>query len=284
MAGCMTPQVPGTPTRDNPQGEVTVSSKNTSGGLLSKINEKRVELGRILTRTQSEIADLEKQAKWAAGQERRDRLTAYAEEARQLADQADDVTAGIAAAAQKVSAAVQALEVLIADHNAKLDEIVQKVKAEGIRDSYTPPSPVDGSVGVVRSSLIIGMRHVEPLDRDTAVRVAVEAATDPDAVAKLPKAVVQRELWAGPYFRSRTSGSVIAGDHNPNPQDCDEISRAEYLAANWGIGLTELPDELLAELADIDRARVAGRLLEELDDDARSKFAEQLIPRKETTK
>jgi hypothetical protein len=254
-------------------------------GTTDSIRSKIADLIAGRAKTEGQIAELRRQEQWAAGEERRQRLAGYAQEAEQLAATATDTSAEIVLAAQAVTDNIRRLTQLVEGHNTALDLVRSKITGEGVRGSHTPPSPMDGSVGVNNGAVIIGERHIVAVNARELVDSAVRAANTPDESPRVPSTVVDRPMWAGRFYRSRTSGSVFPGDKNPNPNDCDEITRAEYLAHAWQINLSDLPKAVLDELNPADRARVAGRVLDELDGDARNEFAQQLLPTaKENTK
>jgi hypothetical protein len=226
----------------------------------------------------ADAADLKLQIEWARGEERRQRLGALAGEARQLSERAADTTSEIAAAAQQVTTAIRTLTELVDAHNAALTEISAKISAEGVRNSVTPPSPADGGVGVNGGHVIIGDEHIVPLNGQSIVTSAVTAADQTDTVPTVPPAVVHQPLAAGRFWINRDSGSAFVADQQP--YNCVELSRVEYLAHHWGLKLAELPESILAGLSDVERAKVAPRLLDELADDQRAQFADALLPRK----
>jgi hypothetical protein len=173
-----------------------VSSK-TSTNTTSTIRAKIADLVAGRAKAEEQIAELEAQARWAQGQARRDRLAGYAVEAAQLAATAADTSADIAEAALKVADSIRHLKALGEIHNEALDTIRRKIAAEGVRQSFTPPSPADGSVGVDGSHVVIGEHHIIPIGIPDLVRVAVDAADNPDAVPTAPPAVVHRPLIEG---------------------------------------------------------------------------------------
>jgi hypothetical protein len=226
---------------------------------------------------QRENDELRRQAAWEEGQDRRDRIAGYADEARQLIEHATASNSRITAAAIALTDAKRHLGAEVDAHNEALGAIVQKLSGEGLKNSPTPPSPADGGVGVNGTTLIVGGTHILPLNRSAAIELAIGAADRPDAVPAIPPVVVDKPLPEGRYWRNRSNGTVLMAD-NDLPDGCDEITRLEYLSHLWQLPLSSLPEHLLAELGDVDRARVAERMLGELDGDDRSKFAEQLLP------
>lgn len=234
---------------------------------------------------QTEIAHLEREARWAEGEERRRRLTAYAEQARQLAESAAATSADITSAAQAVTDSIRHLIATVEAHNIALGDVRKKITAEGVSNSFTPPSPADGGVGVNGTHVITGEHHIIPLNTRTLVSSAVDAGHQPNTIPTIPAMIVHRPLATGENVRfwEHPNGNTFIADHQLH--ECTEISRAEFLARQWKINLSSVPQELLDDLGATDRARVAAQVLDELDDDERNKYVEQLLPaRKEATK
>jgi hypothetical protein len=248
----------------------------TKTSTASTIRAKIADLVAGRAKTEEQIAELEAQARWSEGQARRDRLTAHADEAAQFAKTAQTTTtAEMAAAAQEITDAILRLKAMGGRHNDAFAELHKKVVAEGVRDSFTPPSPADGGIGVGAGAVIVGEQHLVAVNVLDLVQTAVAAAERSDAVPTAPAVVIDKALGHVPFWRVRSNGNTMQAD---NPPGCDQISRAEFLASKWGLRLSDLPRHVLDTLSGPDRVRLAPDFLAELDDDARTEYATKLIP------
>jgi hypothetical protein len=262
-----------------------VSSKTTT---TSTIRAKIADLVAGRAKTEEQIAELERQARWAQGAERRARLEAVGAEASALADSAGDTATEIQAALHDVTAAVRRVHELGDAYNGALLALQAKLTSEGIALHSTgygsvPPSPANGSIAPVANGVQVGERRIHTIATTDFVTRAVlsgqgvEDVEEPDL-----DLVAQAEPLTGRFWRVPGNGRIITADHQMSA-DLVEVSKIEYMASQWGLNLAELPADLLAELEGDDRARVAGRLLDELDGDERNQFMEQLLPaRKES--
>lgn len=247
-------------------------SNTTSSTIRGKIAE--LLAGRA--KTDEQIAELRKEEAWAAKEEYRAEVRALAAEAEQLVANAVAANSEMLAEARTAAESLRRLGALVDNHNAALGDVRQRIAAKGINNSPTPASPLHAGVGVNGATLIIDSTHIVSMDRAATIRLVFEAANHTDTDLKLPPSVIDKPLPDGQFWINRDSGVTLIADRQP--YNCEPISRAEYLSHLWGLHLADLPQHILDELTPVERGRVAGRLIDELDDEARAEFADQLLP------
>jgi hypothetical protein len=236
-----------------------MSKTSTSArDILDRITGKR----QALADTQREIEQLEKEARWAEGAERRSRLAAAGAQAVELAGKAEVTGTQLADAAAAVTHAVREVHRIAGAHNTALAAIREAIVAEkvGVYVPTAPPSPADASVALLDSTVIVGDTRISPVNGEQIAKQAADAADTAGAIVAVPVLVTQVAPQVTRYWRDRTSRNIFVGDRQPSPT-CEELHQVEYLSATWKIAVRDLPAEYLDALTPAERARLAEQLL-----------------------
>ncbi|MBO0822433.1 MAG: hypothetical protein J2P27_01080 [Actinobacteria bacterium] len=232
----------------------------------SSIRDKIANLIAGRAKTDEEIARLERAARWADGAERRARLVALAEQARKLSEESGETLTRITEAANVVTDALANLAAEVDAHNDRLADIRSRIGAENPR-TCSPPSPADGYVTIGGSTVTVGDTTIHPVNGRQLADRAIRAASDKTVTNEPPKLTTVSPDPEGPFWRHPEHGGLFNGaQYRTQTRDLNnpslvEITRAEWLAAQWGLDMRELPQEVLDTLTDRERAKIAEQLL-----------------------
>lgn len=236
----------------------------------SSIRQKIADLVAGRLKTEQQIAELEKQARLAEGADRRKKLAALGEQAEIFAATTPQRTADIQVAAEHAVNAIRTLTMAVDHFNDDLGNLRDQLLDAGT-GSHTPPSPADSYTAVRDLAVLAAGKRVAPLDVDQIVNQAIAAGRN----VKSPPPTVQAPVSdinvpEGPYWRHPEHGGVFIGEAyrkqtpSRNNPDLVEITKVEYLGAQWGLSVrdaTDLDPSLLDELTPQERAAIAPQLL-----------------------
>lgn len=221
----------------------------TAADILARLAGKRADIAR----DEREVAELERAAAWAAGQERRDRLAALGAEAQRLTDAAAATSTRLRALSTDIVKAARAVRAETAEHNAALADIAARLRANGVNqhDDVTPwPSPANGGVAPAAGGGIAVSRHrVKPINPDVVIAAALDAAQrsgdlTPDTFTVQLQHQVPDFPPGARFFRNPTTDTVFLFDRDPQSADLVAIGQREYLARHWGVGVDDIPEDL----------------------------------------
>lgn len=232
---------------------MTSKITDAAADILAKLTSTRDRIAR----DQREVADLERRATWARGQERRDRLSALADEAQQLADGSGETGAALRDLVRELAQVARRVQEASTAHNASLGSVVARLREEKVPvHSGTPtPSPAHAMVAPTdRGGIAIRRHRINPVDADQLIAAALVTAKsetgavlDADRLAGIT-AVSSEVPDYSPNIRfyiHPENKSVYAYDHEPAAASgLVPIGRREYLCRVWGVELDSLPDDL----------------------------------------